>query len=387
MKLWKRAAGILKDQNSIWVTSLSPKTTYRIPDLQTAIIKATSHDEFHVDYKNAQRVFKWVRTSPAVCLKPLIWGLSKRMDKTKSWVVALKGLILMHGVFCCKINDLNNIGRLPFDLSNFLDGHLRPIDSWGFNNFVRSYYSFLDQRSASLYDQISKPNLDAISQDLVKLQDCQSLLDLLLQIKPRASNMKVPLILEAMDCVIIEMYDVYSRICSGVARILMRIYSAGKLQVSIALKVLQKATQQSEELSLYFEFCGEFGVLNMLELPKVIQISEEDIRELERIIDVVSESNSTNGDHDDLKKKKMLEGNEGAIVVRENDDDENRALRTIITDKWEVFEEDHLINNQIVENVDARNPFLDHPDPNFLSLVPVSVPAAYNHDLPDLISF
>ncbi|KAH7570805.1 hypothetical protein ACOSP7_019249 [Xanthoceras sorbifolium] len=381
MKLWKRAAGILKDQNSIWVTSLSRQTTYRNPELETAIIKATSHDEFHVDYRNAQRVFTWIRTSP-VSLKPLIWGLSKRMKKTKSWVVTLKGLILMHGVFCCKIPAVQKIGRLPFDLSNFHDGHLRPSNSWGFNNFVRCYYSFLDQRSAFLYEQ-SKPNVDPMVQDLVKLQEWQSLLDLLLQIKPRANNMKVALILEAMDCVIIEMYDVYSRICNGVARVLIRIYSAGKAEVSMALRVLQKATQQSEELSLYFEFCKEFGVLNMLDLPKVIQIPEEDIRDLERIINGVSEStNNTNGDG---SKKNMLDGNEGAIVAI--DDNLNRALKTIITDKWEIFEED--FSNQFVDNkkeiVEARNPFLDSP--NLLPLVPVTVPPAYNHVLPDLISF
>ncbi|KAG6757585.1 hypothetical protein POTOM_037903 [Populus tomentosa] len=65
------------------------------PDLEAAIVNATSHDESYVDYRNAQRVFALIRDSP-VSLKPLIWPLASR-----SWVVAIKGLMLMPGVFCC----------------------------------------------------------------------------------------------------------------------------------------------------------------------------------------------------------------------------------------------------------------------------------------------
>ncbi|RVW34600.1 putative clathrin assembly protein [Vitis vinifera] len=89
MKLWNRASGNLKDRNSIWMASISRRSPNRNPDLEAAIIRATSHDETYVDYRNAQRVFAWVKTSPAY-LKPLIWALSKRMEKTRSWVVPSK---------------------------------------------------------------------------------------------------------------------------------------------------------------------------------------------------------------------------------------------------------------------------------------------------------
>jgi hypothetical protein len=107
MKLWRRAAGALKDQNSILAVSLSGQTRYRNSDLEAAIVNATSHDESYVDYRSAQRVFAWIRASP-VSLKPLIWALASR-----SWVVAIKGLMLMHGVFCCKTAAVRRIGRLP----------------------------------------------------------------------------------------------------------------------------------------------------------------------------------------------------------------------------------------------------------------------------------
>lgn len=387
MSLWKRAAGLLKDRNSIWAASLSRKSSYRNPDLEAAIIKATSHDEWHVDYRNAQRIFTWLRTSP-LSVKPLVWALSKRMEKTKSWVVALKGLILMHGVFCCKIPAVQRIGRLPFDLSSFSDGHSKSSVSWGFNNFIRAYYAFLDQRSAFMYEQ-SKQSEEPMMQELNKLRSLQNLLDLLLQIKPQTKTMHVTLILEALDCVVIEIYDVYSRICNGIARVLTRIYSARPGEVAMALNVLHKANEQGEELSLYFEFCRDFGILNMLELPNVTEVPEEDIRVLEGLIN----GDLQNIDKEDSKKKEdseMADLNddnvqEKAMVVKEDEscfNNKKRLLRTIITDKWEVFDEDFKVYAEENAAEWSLNPFIDPPF--VLPLVPVQ---EYKHDLPDLIKF
>lgn len=360
MKLWMRATGALKDQKSLLVANLSPRKSHRNPNLESAIIKATSHNEYCVDYKNTQRVFSWIRASP-VSMKPLIWALTTRIDKTQSWVVALKGLMLMHGIFCCKTPAVLRIGRLPFDLSNFTDGHSKPNKMWGFNSFIRSYYCFLDQRSSLLYDQSQrKQTEDPLLQDLYKLKNLQSLLDLLLQIKPLANNMRHGLILEAMDCVIIEIFDIYSRICNGIARILLRIYTIGKPEASIALKILQKAMTQGEDLALYFEFCREFGVFNAMEVPKVAHIPEEDIRDLERIINGVSDDHSNN------------EKDIAAIV----EDKKQSKLKTVITEKWEVFDEEmKIINEGNYINNNDKNPFY--------SIVPV-----YKQDIiPDFISF
>ncbi|CAL5400109.1 unnamed protein product [Camellia sinensis] len=402
MRLWKRASGALKDRNSILAASLSRRTSLRNPDIEAAVIKATSHDESHVDYRNAQRVFAWIRMSPAY-LRPFVWALSMRMEKTRSWAVVLKGLMLMHGVFCCKVPAVQKIGRLPFDLSNFKDGHASPAKMWGFNAFVRAYYAFLDQKSAFLcmdfqerkarikealedphqhqhqYQQQQQP----IVQELVRLQKMQSLLDMLLQIKPQADGMVRFLILEAMDCIIIEIYDVYSRTCSGIAKVLMRIHSAGKVEASMALKVLQKATAQGEDLALYFEFCKQIGVINASECPKVEQVPEEDIRQLECIIGV---SKAQQEDHYN-DKAIVVAADKEIIAVHEEKRDlkSNLALQTIITNNWEVFDEDLIRFNG---DSGSRTPIKE--DPFAACLITVDHPYYVNgnhQELPDLISF
>lgn len=414
MKLWKKVSGAIKDRNSIWVSSLTTRSSFRNPDLEAIVIKATSHDDSLVDYKNFQRVYLWLRTSP-LHLKPLVWAISIRMAKTRNWVVALKGLMLIHGVFCCKLPNINYIGRLPFDLSSFSDGHSRPSKSWGYNGFIRAYFVYLDQKSAFLSAEarqlqngqsckVVDGDQNSLMEKLRKSKTWQSMLDMLLEVKPQAENMKInPLIKEAMICVVTEIFEVYSTICRGIAQALLRIYAApSKPEASMALEVVHRSASQGDQLSLYFEFCTEFGVLRESECPKIEQIPDEDVQELERII---------NGDcikkglllrEKDIEAVEMIK--DKAIVVRAINNgggsevvESKRVLTTIITDKWEVFDEDlrvmeedhdhdhdHQHHKAIVSTTNAAaNPFMAYSN---------QIPQAPEikvqlHHLPDLISF
>ncbi|XP_028752615.1 putative clathrin assembly protein At1g25240 [Neltuma alba] len=385
MALWIRVTGAIKDKGSIWVAKFAPATILRNPVLETAVIKATSHDEHHIDYKNVERVMQWLAASP-LHLKPLVFSLSLRMKKTRSWPVALKGLMLMHGIFCCEIPALQKIGRLPFDLSDFTDRHSKSDKVWAYNAFVRSYFTYLDQRSAfvsSQYQRRSKQRKeieDTLMQELEKLQKMQTLIDTLLEIRPLNERMSsVALILEAMDCVVVELSDLYGKFCREMSRILLRIYDmGGKMEASVGLRVVQKAAIQGEELASYFESCREMGVVHASRSPKIERISEENIRTLERM---------ANGDHEKMTKmmtttKVEDEGEknnnqEKAIVLLSNE-----GSGTVITEKWEVFEDDDASlndGNSIIST--STNPFLD----DSYSLVPYNPP--HNQVLPDLITF
>ncbi|XP_061367059.1 putative clathrin assembly protein At1g25240 [Gastrolobium bilobum] len=403
MRVWKRATGAIKDKNSIFVAKFSRNGPCRNPDLDTVIIKATSHDEYRIDIKNVQRVFQWLRTSP-LYLKPLVWTLSMRMQKTRSWVVALKGLMLMHGVFCSDLPAVQGKGRLPFDLSNFTDGHLNPAKAWPFNAFVRAYFAYLDQRSSFVASEVNKQKKnnnnkeveveETLMEELQKLQKLQALIDMLLQIKPRNLYMNSGLILEAMDCVIVEVYDVYSKFCNKMARVLLRIYDmGGKVEARVGLKVLQKASEQGDELSSYFEFCRDIGVLNASQCPKIERISEEDIKDLERIINGAS-------------AKKSLEGNDGSVVSNEDkaivvrdcsatstisqQKESENGLMTVITHQWEVFDDDLTVdvkgNNLLSDGTMVVFGTTTNPFEESYSLVPYQPVHNQVQDLPDLIS-
>lgn len=147
-----------------------------------------------------------------------------------------------------------------------------------------------------------------------------------------------------------------------------------------------KAATQVEDLSQYLEVCREMGVLNASECPKLEKISEEDIKELEQIINgSVNNNNGKRKNSEVIEEEKM-----GVFVMRENNNNNNngeeirkkgsnkRVLKTVITDKWEIFDGD----------CSSRTTFQDHNFPTCSSshLSVVSLPN-YKQELPDLITF
>ncbi|XP_073147462.1 putative clathrin assembly protein At1g25240 [Henckelia pumila] len=367
MRLWRRASGIFKDQNSLWLVSFSRRTALRNPDIESLVIKSTSHNESSFDSRNIDRICRWIRLSPSN-LKPLLWSVSNRLEKTKSWVVALKGMYLMHNVINCMAPCIKEIGRLPFDLSNFKDGHSSQPKTWSYNSFIRTYYAFLDQKSTLIFQYTEeKRERVTMKQELVLLHKLQALVDLLMQIKPQSRAALDPLVLEAMDAIIIEVFDIYSRICKGIAIVLINIYSANKDEAIMALKVVKKATLQGEELSLYFDFCQDISVVNASESPRIDKVPEEGIQELENIICGFSEKSEVDRG---LPRK---EDEKAIVVVTQNSKVCVRdEFRTIITDKWEKFEEDSVQKNPFASPLNSTH---HHSNVKVIQ------------DLPDLITF
>lgn len=339
MRLWKRASDALKDRSSLWQANLRRRTLLRNPEIDKAVIRATSHHESSSDRRSVDRVCEWLRLSP-LNLTPILHSITTRVENTRSWPVALKALLLMHAVMNCKTPSARKIGRLPFDLSAFSDGHASAAKAWPFNAFVRAYYAFLDQKSATVFQLAEEEKRDAgfsMRRELQLLQKLQRLTDLLIQIKPVSTAAFVPLILEVMDGIIVEIYDVYSRICRGIAIVLINIYSAGKAEATTALRLVQKATQQGDDLTYFFQFCQQIGVINASEFPVIDRIPDEGIHELEQIIEGFS-----------VCDESPVDG-EVNIVVREADEKNNVGkgfygdeFATVVTDEWEKFDEDFV---------------------------------------------
>ncbi|CAF2190465.1 putative clathrin assembly protein At1g68110 [Brassica napus] len=361
MKLWKRAAAAIKDRKSLLAVGFSRRTSHHNLDLEAAIIKATSHDSSSVDYSNAHRVYKWIRSSPHLNLKTLIHTLSSRVSHTRSWIVSLKSLMLLHGVISCKLPSvLGELRRLPFDLSDFSDGHSCLSKTWGFNIFVRAYYAFLRSYASFLSDQFHRRPVNrrsSVNQETERIQKLQSLLELILQIRPIADNMKRTLILEAMDCIVIESINIYGRICSGVIRMLP---SSGKADAAATLKIINKATSQGEDLAVYFEFCKGFGVPNARDTPQFVSIPKAEVETIKNMIENVGE-------------EEVVEEEKGMVVL------EKPRLETIITEKWEIFEDDECcFHEKVIKE------YQKHTLPLIVSY---QEPVYIEYMMPDLITF
>ncbi|RZS17930.1 hypothetical protein BHM03_00050141 [Ensete ventricosum] len=350
---WRRAKATAKDRWSIYVTRVVGGARHRhhlhrrSPEVEAAVIRATSHDDRSVDYKSAGRVFTWARGAPSSLLPPLMWSVAHRASRTRSWIVALKCLLLAHGLLLCSDDapPSAHVGRLPFDLSDFRG---RSSASPGFSAFVRAYYRFVDRRS--FFSALTGPPSQAASgagdqdDDLEQLERLQVLLDLLMQIRPYADGMEVSLVLEAMDCVVIEIFEVYSSICSGIAHFLVGILGpdqygamteARRRRGRVGMRILRRAVAQNSQLSSYFDLCRALGVLNATELPPVEGIPEKDMDDLERLV-----LGGTTGS-DEGAAAVAVAGNGGGRAEQEVQGKKSEGhFGTVITKEWVVFDDE-----------------------------------------------
>ncbi|KAG9139467.1 hypothetical protein Leryth_026244 [Lithospermum erythrorhizon] len=144
----RKAIGAVKDQTSISIAKVSSNTA---PDLEVAIVKATSHDDEPASEKHIREILhlsSYSREYVHVCVS----FISKRLNKTRDFIVAIKCLMLVHRL----MNDGDGFlvqeimystrrgGTRLLNLSGFRDeAH---SNSWDQSAFVRSYALYLDQR-------------------------------------------------------------------------------------------------------------------------------------------------------------------------------------------------------------------------------------------------
>ncbi|KAL3692926.1 hypothetical protein R1sor_006577 [Riccia sorocarpa] len=142
----RKALGVVKDQTSIQLAKVVGS-----PDLDVALVKATSHDEVPTDEKYMHELLHYVSYSRGYT-SACISGLAKRISKTHNWIVALKCLMVIHRLlrdgdpmFEQELNQTGSrYGVRILNMSNFRDDSAS--NAWDYSAFVRTYSLFLDER-------------------------------------------------------------------------------------------------------------------------------------------------------------------------------------------------------------------------------------------------
>lgn len=153
----RKAIGAVKDQTSIGIAKVASNIA---PELEVAIVKATSHDDDPADEKYVRTILNLTSYSRSY-IHACVSAVSKRLGKTRDWIVALKCLTLIHRVlnegdpvFQEEILYATRRGTRLLNMSDFRDeAH---SSSWDHSAFVRTYAMYLDQRlELVLYDKKS----------------------------------------------------------------------------------------------------------------------------------------------------------------------------------------------------------------------------------------
>ncbi|XP_065851232.1 probable clathrin assembly protein At4g32285 [Euphorbia lathyris] len=143
----RKAIGTVKDQTSIGIAKVASNMA---PELEVAIVKATSHDDDPPSEKYIREILNLTSYSRGY-VHACVAAVSKRLGKTRDWIVALKALMLIHRLlnegdplFQEEILYATRKGTRLLNMSDFRDeAH---SSSWDHSAFVRTYAMYLDQR-------------------------------------------------------------------------------------------------------------------------------------------------------------------------------------------------------------------------------------------------
>ncbi|GKV06938.1 hypothetical protein SLEP1_g18755 [Rubroshorea leprosula] len=307
----RKAIGVVKDQTSISLAKVGGSTS--LSDLDVAIVKATRHEVNPAEERHIREILNltsYSRSYVSACINTL----SKRLNKTKNWTVALKTLILIQRLLAegdpayeQEIFFATRRGTRLLNMSDFRD--TSQSDSWDYSAFVRTYALYLDERleykmqgrrgKRSMYgseeeDEESSPGAICVKSTSIneiriehifsKLQHLQQLLERFLACRPTGSAKNDRVVMVALYPIIKESFQIYYDITEILGILIDRI---ADLEISYSVKVYEifcRVTKQFDELSQFYSWCKTVGVGRSSEYPEVEKIAQNKLDLMDEFI-------------------------------------------------------------------------------------------------------
>ncbi|KAK9735192.1 hypothetical protein RND81_04G189600 [Saponaria officinalis] len=303
----RRAIGAVKDQTSIGLAKVGSSNS--LADLDVAIVKATRHEEYPAEDKYFREILSltcYSRTYVSACVNTL----SRRLSKTKNWVVALKTLMLIQRlltegdpVYEQEIFFTTRRGTRLLNMSDFRD--TSHSNSWDYSAFVRTYASYLDEKlefkmqglskkhsyedeeyaSASATSLKATPLRESnIYHLLPKMHHLQQLLERFLATRPAGLAKHSRIVIIAIYPIVKESFQIYYDI-TDILSVLIDQFM--ELEIPDCVKVLEifcRISKQFDELDAYYTWSKEAGIARTSEYPEVERIKPNKLDLMEEFI-------------------------------------------------------------------------------------------------------
>ncbi|KAF5743921.1 clathrin assembly family protein [Tripterygium wilfordii] len=297
----RRALGVVKDQTSIGLAKVNNSNS--LSDLDVAIVKATRHEEYPAEEKYIREILSltsYSRTYISACVNTL----SRRLNKTKNWIVALKTLILIQRLIVegdpayeQEIFFSTRRGTRLLNMSDFRDAS-KSYNSWDYSAFVRTYALYLDERlefrmqgrrgkrSVFGFDEEEDEEVPAYSKStpvremktehvFSKAQHFQQLLERFLACRPTGAAKNNRVVIVALYPVVKESFQIYFDITEILGILIDRFM---ELEVSDSIKVYEifcRISKQFDELETFYAWCKTVGIARSSEYPEVEKITQK----------------------------------------------------------------------------------------------------------------
>ncbi|KAG2280424.1 hypothetical protein Bca52824_051644 [Brassica carinata] len=302
----RKAYGALKDSTTVGLA----KVNSEFKDLDIAIVKATNHVESPPKERHVRSNLP--RADIAYC----IHALSKRLSKTRTWVVSsfLSCFAIIHrtlreGDPTFREELLNySHRRHTLRISNFKDD-TSPL-AWDCSGWVRTYALFLEERLECYrvlkYD-IEAERLPKASgaasrthrtrmlsgEDLLEqLPALQQLLFRLIGCQPEGAAYSNYLIHYALALVLKESFKIYCAINDGIINLVDMFFEMTRHDAVKALNIYNRAGQQAENLAEFYDYCKGLELARNFQFPTLRQPPPSFLATMEEYIKEAPQSGS-----------------------------------------------------------------------------------------------
>ncbi|KAE8821328.1 putative clathrin assembly protein [Hordeum vulgare] len=313
LQSWRKAYGALKDTTTVSLASLNSD----FKDLDVAIVKATNHVECPPKDRHLRKIVAASSIArPQADVAYCIHALARRLTKTRSWIVALKTLVVIHRLLrdgdpTFREELLNFTQRVQIlQLSNFKDNS-SPI-AWDYSSWVRTYGLFLEERLQCF--RILKYDIEAErlpkqgqgpekahsqtreldSQALLEqMPALQQLLYRLIGCRPEGAANNNYLVQYALALVLKESFKIYCAINDGIINLVDKFFEMPRHEALKALEIYRRAGQQAGNLSDFYENCRGLELARNFQFPTLreppqtfLSTMEEYVKEAPRMVPI-----------------------------------------------------------------------------------------------------
>ncbi|CAK7345738.1 unnamed protein product [Dovyalis caffra] len=348
------------------------KVNSEYKDLDIAIVKATNHVECPPKERHVRKIFSATSViRPRADVAYCIHAISRRLAKTRNWIVAIKTLIVIHRTlregdptFREELLNYSRRGNI-LQISNFKDDS-SPL-AWDCSAWVRTYALFLEERLECFrtlkYDieaeRLTKASpaatkvhsktrllngedlldqLPALQQLLYRLIGCQA--------RPEGGAYNNYLVQYALALVLKESFKIYCAINDGIINLVDMFFEMTKHDAVKALNIYKRAGQQAENLAEFYEYCKGLELARNFQFPTLRQPPPTFLATMEEYVKEAPQSGSVHKrlEYTDNEPEKPSEPSEPAEQVEKVDDEETLIDMEEETKPEEGVEEPPLIS-------------------------------------------
>ncbi|XP_066362353.1 probable clathrin assembly protein At4g32285 [Miscanthus floridulus] len=313
----RKALGAFKDQATIGITRVTGAVA---PDLDVAIVRATSHDDATPDDRHAREVLRLASATGAA--PACVASIARRLSKTRDYVVAAKCLALLHRLAAADADpdpaeDADGEGR-----TRFLHELLRPtltgrragepvlallLDfrdeahtaSWDHSAFVRAYTTYLLDRVRFLVlllpaprfadDRVrGPPHTAAADMDtealLGRARHLRHLLDRLLACRPAGSAGASRVVRAALHPLLRDSFRVYEDVALVLALLLDRFFDMDYPECVKAFETYVGTAKQIDALRAFYAWCDDAGVARSSNFPDIRRVDDKLLETMEQFL-------------------------------------------------------------------------------------------------------